>query len=599
MVRLAGSLFNDAGAALASASVAVFPTSVSANESTGTGSATATTTTNSSGVWSSTGLAANSYDVRITSGSSIRWRRFADEIQLTRASFGDDAGIDLGADSDIVIFNRSTSLSADAEVTGVIEGISDHLGVTANSLIISNITDNGDIMFLVSDAGVSKGLLKLDGTNGRVVIHGGDLLMSGAQKIYFNDIGGEYMSSDGSTLTITGETALTPTVGSTAWGNANHAHAASNSGGTVTASSATVATTVTVTDNEDTNENNVLVFVAGADADGGNVGLESDGTLHYNPSTGLVTATGFSGNLTGTLQTASQTNITAVGTITTGTWEGTTVAVDQGGTGATSLSNLITLGTHTTGNYAATVANATNGGTTIANSGSESAAITVALNFNDLTDTAINVAADSIVFLDADGTASRRDTIADLATAMAGANITATNGVLAASGGAVVREGGQTSEATSTSTSSADMLTAGSLTVQVAEHYMYSGLARKTTGASATMDVGIKQNSTETRAAENSGNKRVFTTGAGNVADTGMYYGRFGPRIANYRRQGQGAYISYGSGTTQASGADACIGQDADSPLAEVTQVILSGITTSASITIALDELQIYSHAAS
>ena len=73
MVRLAGSLYNDAGAALASASVAVFPTSVSADESTGTGSATATTTTNSSGVWSSTGLAANSYDVRITSGSSIRW----------------------------------------------------------------------------------------------------------------------------------------------------------------------------------------------------------------------------------------------------------------------------------------------------------------------------------------------------------------------------------------------------------------------------------------------------------------------------------------------------------------------------------------------
>jgi hypothetical protein len=102
---------------------------------------------------------------------------------------------------------------------------------------------------------------------------------------------------------------------------------------------AAVATTVTVTDNESTNENNVLTFVADADADGGNVGLESDGNLHYNPSTGLLTSTGFSGTLTGTLQTASQTNITAVGTIATGTWEGTTVAVDQGGTGATSLTD--------------------------------------------------------------------------------------------------------------------------------------------------------------------------------------------------------------------------------------------------------------------
>ena len=238
----------------------------------------------------------------------------------------DDIIMGIGSDSDIAILNRSTSLSADAEVTNIIEGTSDHLGVAANSLIVSNVTNDGDIMFVVSDAGNSKGLLKLDGANGRVVIHGGDLLMSGAQKIYFYDVGGEYMSSDGSTLTITGATALTPTVGSTAWANANHAHAASNSGGTVTATSATVATTVTVTDNESTAENNLVTFVADAGTSTGSHGLEMDGNFHYNPSTGLVTATGFSGNLTGTLQTASQTNITAVGTISTGTWQGTAIA---------------------------------------------------------------------------------------------------------------------------------------------------------------------------------------------------------------------------------------------------------------------------------
>jgi hypothetical protein len=55
--------------------------------------------------------------------------------------------------------------------------------------------------------------------------------------------------------------------------------------------------------------------------------------------------------LQGTIVTPSQTNITSVGTIGTGTWEGTTVAVDQGGTGATTLNDLITLTTHTTGNY--------------------------------------------------------------------------------------------------------------------------------------------------------------------------------------------------------------------------------------------------------
>ena len=175
MVRLAGSLFNDAGEALASATVAIFPTSASADEDTSACSATATTTTSSAGAWSSTALAANTYDVRISSGTSIRWRRFADEIQLTRASFGDDAGIDLGTCSAQVILNRSSLFSADAELTGVIEGTSDHPGVAANSLIISNVTNDGDIMFAVSDGGNSKGLLKLCGANGKVVVHGGGL----------------------------------------------------------------------------------------------------------------------------------------------------------------------------------------------------------------------------------------------------------------------------------------------------------------------------------------------------------------------------------------------------------------------------------------
>ena len=64
---------------------------------------------------------------------------------------------------------------------------------------------------------------------------------------------------------------------------------------TGTADVATVATTVTITDNESTNENNAIIFTAGGDVDGGNLGLESDGTLTYNPSTGLVTATAFAG----------------------------------------------------------------------------------------------------------------------------------------------------------------------------------------------------------------------------------------------------------------------------------------------------------------
>jgi len=67
----------------------------------------------------------------------------------------------------------------------------------------------------------------------------------------------------------------------------------------ITIDVATVGTTVTITDNESTAENNPLVFVAGADPDGGNLGLETDGTTHYNPSTGTITATEFVGGGSG------------------------------------------------------------------------------------------------------------------------------------------------------------------------------------------------------------------------------------------------------------------------------------------------------------
>ena len=55
------------------------------------------------------------------------------------------------------------------------------------------------------------------------------------------------------------------------------------------------ATIVTVSDNENTSETNALVFTSGGDVDGGSMGLESDGDATYNPSTGVIGSTGFSG----------------------------------------------------------------------------------------------------------------------------------------------------------------------------------------------------------------------------------------------------------------------------------------------------------------
>jgi len=89
MARLTGNLASTAGVATCGAAVAIFPTSVSATQSTSVCSATATTTTNSSGIWDELALAANTYDVRITCGSSVRWRRYNDEVQHATFQTGD------------------------------------------------------------------------------------------------------------------------------------------------------------------------------------------------------------------------------------------------------------------------------------------------------------------------------------------------------------------------------------------------------------------------------------------------------------------------------------------------------------------------------
>ena len=72
-------------------------------------------------------------------------------------------------------------------------------------------------------------------------------------------------------------------------------------------------TEVAVTDNESTNEDNLLTFVADAATSTGSHGLEMDGDLTYNPSTGNLSAT----QLTGALQTASHPNVTTLAGVTT------------------------------------------------------------------------------------------------------------------------------------------------------------------------------------------------------------------------------------------------------------------------------------------
>ena len=153
-------------------------------------------------------------------------------------------------------------------------------GTTGTFSGVVDITDTTDS----SDASGDTGALRTEGgaSIAKKLYVGTDLDVDGTAELDNITIAGA-QGNDGEVLTSTG----------------------SGVGWEAVSSTASVATTVTITDNESTNEDNAIIFAAGGDVDGGNLGLESDGTLTYNPSTGKITATGFIGSLTGTADTAT------------------------------------------------------------------------------------------------------------------------------------------------------------------------------------------------------------------------------------------------------------------------------------------------------
>ncbi len=84
MTELSGFLYNDAGTAVVTTGCGVdlFPTGCNVGAS--GGSPTATTDTNSCGFWTFSGVTNGQYDVRITSGCSVRFIRYDNEQNVCR-----------------------------------------------------------------------------------------------------------------------------------------------------------------------------------------------------------------------------------------------------------------------------------------------------------------------------------------------------------------------------------------------------------------------------------------------------------------------------------------------------------------------------------
>ena len=170
--------------------------------------------------------------------------------------------------------------------------------VTIDAAVVIIDSSTGVVDF--KDTGTSQFKLDMDGTAGAQILQ---TTVAGDDLIFKNQGGDSLITlkSEGQTE-IHGNITASGNISSSGTVTANAFVGDITGNVTGTADVATVATTVTITDNESTNENNAIIFTAGGDVDGGNLGLESDGTCTYNPSTGKITATLFEG----TVSTATQ-----------------------------------------------------------------------------------------------------------------------------------------------------------------------------------------------------------------------------------------------------------------------------------------------------
>ena len=92
-------------------------------------------------------------------------------IHSSTVRWNDDILLNMGTDGDIALVLNSAGLCANAELTGVIVGTSVYSDdIPANSLIISNITNDGDLVFFGATGGNSIEAFRIDtSTNGDVL----------------------------------------------------------------------------------------------------------------------------------------------------------------------------------------------------------------------------------------------------------------------------------------------------------------------------------------------------------------------------------------------------------------------------------------------
>ncbi len=206
--------------------------------------------------------------------ASFRNITLTGELDAGSLDVSGDADIDGTLEADAITVNGTALNTVIAGVTVTNATNSAHVLVTDNES-----TDEENLIAFVEDATSSTGNVGLEMDGNFSYNPSTGTVSATVFKGNIDAVDGDFDGTlEADAITVGGTALATVIAGTTVTDATNSAH-------------------VLVTDNESTNEENLITFVEGATSSTGNVGLEMDGNLAYNPSTGTVSATIFKGNI--------------------------------------------------------------------------------------------------------------------------------------------------------------------------------------------------------------------------------------------------------------------------------------------------------------
>ena len=175
-VNFRGYVFDDAGSAVSGASAQLLETGTTTQEG-------STATTDSDGLWYFNEADQDRYDVKITSGASVRYRRWDDQISLKELDVRNNTGATTPAGTftnlndavanQVAVFSGANATRADGDEIYLSFKLADSAGnldefarITAEATDVTNGSEDGQIRFGVAVAGTLTDVFTIDSSTG-------------------------------------------------------------------------------------------------------------------------------------------------------------------------------------------------------------------------------------------------------------------------------------------------------------------------------------------------------------------------------------------------------------------------------------------------